>query len=151
MKRIKTVALELDPVLVGEADARLAEIQARQEVIIERRGIRVVEPDGYGNVWQQACIKPDLPAMSPIFVCLATRENEAGSELMVDGEHICGWIALYRATEIGDLLLRLRDDFRVKLTEDPVGFEIAVVAIRRETHGLVCTDQAAESVHVHGA
>jgi hypothetical protein len=70
----------------------------------------VVEPNGYRNVRQEARIKPDLPAMPPSFVCLATRENQAGSELMVDGEHICGWIALHRAAEIGDLLLRLRDD-----------------------------------------
>lgn len=125
--------------------------QARREVIIERRGIRVVEPNGYRNVRQQARVKPDLPAMPPIFVCLATRENKAGSELMVDCEHICRWIAQHRATEICDSVLRLRNDFRVKLTEEPVGFEVAVVATRRETHGLICTDQAAESVHVNGA
>jgi len=50
----------------------------------------MIESNRYSDVWQQAGIEAYLPVIAIISVRLTTGEDDASSELVVDGEEVCG-------------------------------------------------------------
>jgi hypothetical protein len=64
IQAVEPVTLELDPIVFSQADAWLAEIQLRQEVVVEGGLVGMVQAHRHCDVRPQAGIETDLPPMT---------------------------------------------------------------------------------------